>query len=35
LINALFEASEAKALEEIKKKSSETRDRYSITHLVG
>lgn len=35
LINALFDASETKALEEIKKKSSETRDRYSITHLVG
>ena len=35
LINALFEASEAKALEEIRKKSSETRDRYSITHLVS
>jgi len=34
LINALFEASEAKALEEIKKKSNETRDRYSLTHLV-
>lgn len=35
LINALFEASEAKALEEVKKKSSETRGRYSITHLVS
>ncbi|GAC16122.1 FadR/GntR family transcriptional regulator [Aliiglaciecola lipolytica] len=35
LINSLFEISEAKALEEVKRKSSETRDRYSITHLVG
>ena len=34
LINALFEASEAKALEEIKRKSNETRDLYSLNHLV-
>ncbi|MBU2883110.1 FadR family transcriptional regulator [Psychrosphaera sp. B3R10] len=34
LINALFEASEAQALEEIKRKSSETRGLYSLNHLV-
>ena len=33
LINALFDASEAKALEEIKRKTDETRDLYSIYHL--
>lgn len=33
LINALFDASEAKALEEIKRKTDETRGLYSITHL--
>ena len=35
LINALFDASEAKALEEIKRKSNETRGLYSLNHLVG
>lgn len=35
LINALFEISETKALEEVKRKSSETRDLYSLNHLVG
>ena len=34
LINALFDASEAKALEEIKRKTSETRDLYSLNHIV-
>lgn len=34
LINALFEASEKQALEEIKRKSSETRGLYSLNHLV-
>ena len=34
LINSLFEASEAKALEEIKRKTSETRDLYSLNHVV-
>jgi len=34
LINALFEASEAKALEEIKRKTDETRGLYSISHLT-
>lgn len=33
LINALFAASEARALEEIKRKTDETRGLYSITHL--
>ncbi|MDP5460771.1 FadR/GntR family transcriptional regulator [Alishewanella sp. SMS8] len=33
LINALFEASEAKALEEIKRKTDESRGLYSISHL--
>ena len=35
LINALFEVSEAKALEEVERKSSETRGLYSLKHLVG
>lgn len=34
LINALFAASEAKALEEIKRKTDETRGLYSINHLT-
>ncbi|QPG05015.1 FadR family transcriptional regulator [Salinimonas marina] len=34
LINALFAASEAKALEEIKRKTDETRGLYSISHLT-
>lgn len=34
LINALFDASEAKALEEIKRKTDETRGLYSISHLT-
>ena len=34
LINALFDASEAKALEEIKRKTSETRGLYSLHHVV-
>ncbi|WP_394175274.1 FadR/GntR family transcriptional regulator [Thalassotalea litorea] len=34
LINSLFEASEAKALEEVRRKTSETRDLYSLNHLV-
>ena len=34
LINALFAASEKKALEEIKRKTSETRGLYSISHLT-
>ncbi len=34
LINALFDASEAKALEEIKRKTDETRGLYSIYHLA-
>ncbi len=34
LINALFAVSEAKALEEVRKKTSQTRDLYSINHLV-
>lgn len=34
LINALFEASEAKALEEIKRKTDETRGLYSISHVT-
>ena len=33
LINALFDASERKALEEIKRKTDETRGLYSISHL--
>ena len=35
LINSLFEASEAKALEEVKRQSSETRGLYSLNHLVN
>ncbi|NVK26266.1 MAG: FadR family transcriptional regulator [Gammaproteobacteria bacterium] len=35
LINALFDASEAKALEEIKRKSNETRGLYSLNHLLS
>ena len=35
MINALFDASEAKALEEIKRKSSETRGLYSLNHLIS
>jgi DNA-binding GntR family transcriptional regulator len=35
LINALFEVSEAKALEEVKRKSNETRGLYSLNHLVS
>ncbi len=35
LINALFEMSEAKALEEVRKKTSQTRDLYSLNHLVN
>jgi DNA-binding GntR family transcriptional regulator len=35
LINALFDMSEAQALEEIRKKTTETRERYSLNHLVG
>lgn len=34
LINALFEASEARALEEIRRKTDETRGLYSISHLT-
>ncbi len=35
LINALFEVTEAQALEEVRKKTSQTRDLYSLNHLVG
>lgn len=35
LINALFEVSEAQALEEMRRKTSKTRDLYSISHLVN
>ena len=35
LINALFEVSEKKALEEVERKSNETRGLYSINHLIG
>ncbi|GGW82741.1 FadR/GntR family transcriptional regulator [Alteromonas halophila] len=35
LINALFELSEKQALEEVRKKTSQTRDLYSLRHLVG
>jgi DNA-binding FadR family transcriptional regulator len=35
LINALFAMSEAEALEEVRKKTSQTRDLYSLNHLVG
>lgn len=34
LINVLFDAEEARALEEIKRKSSEKRDKYSISNLT-
>ena len=34
LINSLFEASETKALEEVRRKTIETRDLYSLSHLV-
>lgn len=35
LINSLFAMSEAKALEEMRKQSSQTRDLYSINHLLS
>lgn len=35
LINALFAISEAEALEEVRKKTSQTRDLYSLSHLVS
>ncbi|GAA0854701.1 FadR/GntR family transcriptional regulator [Aliiglaciecola litoralis] len=35
LINALFEVTEAKALEEVRKNTSQTRDLYSLSHLVN
>lgn len=35
MINALFDASEARDLEEIKRKNSETRGLYSLKHLVN
>lgn len=35
LINNLFAVSEAKALEEVRRQSSQTRDLYSLNHLVG
>ena len=35
LINALFEISEAQALEEVRKKTSQTRGLYSLSHLVN
>lgn len=35
LINALFEVSEARALEEVRKKTNQTRDLYSLNHLVN
>lgn len=35
LINALFDASEAKALEQVKKKTTETRGLYSLDHVVA
>ncbi|WP_371194734.1 FadR/GntR family transcriptional regulator [Glaciecola sp. SC05] len=35
LINSLFAMSEANALEEVRKKSNQTRDLYSLKHLVG
>lgn len=35
LINALFAISEAEALEEVRKKTSATRDLYSLSHLVN
>ena len=35
LINALFAISEAEALEEVRKRTSQTRDLYSLSHLVN
>ncbi len=35
LINALFAMSEAEALEEVRKNSTQTRDLYSLNHLLG
>lgn len=35
LINALFAVSEAQALEEVRKKNSQTRDLYSLSHVVN
>lgn len=35
LINNLFEISETRALEEVRRKSNQTRDLYSLNHLVG
>lgn len=35
LINSLFAMSEAQALEEVRKQSNQTRDLYSLNHLVG
>ncbi|NDV90470.1 FCD domain-containing protein [Alteromonas sp. 345S023] len=35
LINALFAVSEAEALEEVRKKTSQTRDLYSLSHIVS
>jgi DNA-binding FadR family transcriptional regulator len=35
LINALFAMSEAEALEEVRRKTSQTRDLYSLNHLVS
>ena len=35
LINALFEASEAKALEEMRRQTNQTRDLYSLNHLIS
>lgn len=35
LINNLFEISETRALEEVRKKSNQTRDLYSLNHLVS
>ncbi|WP_068545693.1 FadR/GntR family transcriptional regulator [Thalassotalea crassostreae] len=34
LINSLFEANEKKALEDLKRKTSKTRDLYSLNHLI-
>jgi DNA-binding GntR family transcriptional regulator len=35
LINSLFAMSEAQALEEVRKRSTKTRDLYSLNHLFG
>lgn len=35
LINSLFAMSEAQALEEVRKRSNQTRDLYSLNHLLG